>query len=91
MSNAQLIINVLAAHGPLTKNEIIKLMGKHPSAGAKYGYNVNAYLSNVGDMAKAAKSNQSLINSGHVIVVGCKSGAFVYGLTSAGLACVRDA
>lgn len=91
MSNAQLIINILAAHGPLTKKEIVKLMGKQAGAGAKYAYNVNAYLTNVGDLAKAAKSNQSLINSGHVVTVGCKSGAFVYGLTEAGLACVRDA
>ena len=82
MSNAQLICRVLAIHGPLTKKDIIERMGKCSGHGAKYAYNINAYVSNVGPFTKSAPL--SLLNSGHVEVVGRQGSALVYGLTAKG-------
>ena len=82
MSNAQLICRVLAIHGPLTKKDIIDHMGKCSGRGAKYAYNINAYVSNVGPFTKSAAL--SLLNSGHVEVMGRQGSALVYGLTAKG-------
>jgi len=82
MSNAQLICRVLAIHGPLTKKDIIERMGKRSGLVAKYAYNINAYVSSVGPFTKSAPL--SLLNSGHVEVVGRQGSALVYGLTAKG-------
>ena len=84
MSNAQLICRVLAIHGPLTKKDIIDHMGKCSSPFAKHAYNINAYVSNVGPFTKGARTSRSLLNSGHIVVVGRQGTALVYGLTAKG-------
>lgn len=85
-TNAMAICKVLAKHGPLTKAEIVELMGKKAGAFAKSDYSIDSYFTNISPFSKAYSGNNvSLLAKRLVYVVGTEGTEKVYDLTDAGL------